>query len=111
MRQAFTAMKIARKRAPPDEIVREPDAAAANHFNSGTKLLAILGPYKCGADLLDDQKNSLLERAKRRVDEPFSALDEGNLCIEDEIVRDETTSAPVDLAIFVDERTGGSTGE
>jgi len=104
MRQAFFAMKIARKRAPCDEIVCEPEHAAANHCNSGTELSAILRTYKCGADLLDDQKNSLLEPARRRVEEPFSALDEENLCIEDEIVRDETTRAPIDLTILVDDR-------
>jgi len=79
--------------------------AAAHHCNSRTELSAILRPYQCPADLLDDQKNSLLERARRRVEELFSALDEGNLLIEDEIVRDETTNAPIDLAIVIDYRT------
>jgi hypothetical protein len=105
MRQAFAAMKIARKRAPRDEIVHEPERAAENHCNSGTELSAILRAYKCGAGRLDDQKNSLLEPARPRVEELFSALDKGHLCIEDEIVRDKTTSAPIDLAMFVDYRT------
>jgi len=68
-------------------------------------------PYKCAAELLDDRKNSLLERAKCRIDERFSTLDEGHLCTEDEIVRDETMSAAVDLTVFVDDRTCGLTGE
>jgi hypothetical protein len=84
-------------RATRDEIVREPEHAAANHCNSGTELSAIVRTYKCGADLLDDRKNSLLEPARRRVEEPFSALDE-------EIVRDETKRTPIDLTILVDDR-------
>ena len=52
----------------------------------------------------DDQKNSLLDQSTPRVQERFSRLDEENLLIEHEIVRDGTTNAPVDLAIFIDDR-------
>src|SRR5271169_2583132 len=74
-----------------------------DYFNSRREVSAILGTYKCHAKLLDDQTNSLLDRSKRRVDERFSLVDEGNLCVEDKIVRDETTNALVDPAIFMDE--------
>jgi hypothetical protein len=52
----------------------------------------------------DDQKNSLVEQAKRRVQKLLSPLDEENPLVEHEIVRDQTTNAPVDLAIFIDYR-------
>jgi hypothetical protein len=54
--------------------------------------------------LLDDQKNSLLDQSTPRIQERFPRLDQENLLIEQEIVRDETTNAPVDLAIFIDGR-------
>lgn len=50
-------------------------------------------------DLLDDQKNSLLDQSTPRVQERFPRPDKENLLIEQEIVRDETTNASVDLAM------------
>lgn len=97
-------MKIARKRATRHEILREPGPAVANYCNSGTKLSAIFRRYKRDADLLDDQKNVLLDRESRRLEELFSALDEGHSCNKDECIRDETTTAPIDPTIFVDHR-------
>jgi hypothetical protein len=66
------------------------------------ELSAIVRGYKCSADLLDDQKNVLLDRESRRLEELFSALEEGHSCNKDESVRDETTTAPIDPIIFVD---------